>query len=285
VIKTLAAICEDIKIQHTVFAMPFAIMSAFMAADGTPTLRVLGLITLAMVFARSAAMAFNRIADAKFDVKNPRTMGRAIPIKLVSQKDYIIFLVVCSLGFIVVCGAINNLAFILAPLALAIVFFYSYTKRFTHHSHFFLGMALALAPLGAWVAVKEELTYQPLILGLAVIFWLAGLDIIYSCQDFDFDRQTDLKSIPKTFGIKNALTLAAMFHAVMIALLLVLAVVSPLSWVYLTGVAFTALMLLYEHSLVKPDDLTKVNVAFFNVNGVISVGLMFFTIADILISS
>lgn len=279
----LKAILSDIKIQHTVFALPFAIMSAFMAADGLPSWETLLLIILSLVFARSAAMAFNRLIDEKFDRENERTSQRALPKGDVQKSDYIWFTLANSAGFIAVCWFINPLALKLSPIALSIVFFYSYTKRFTAYSHFFLGLALSLAPLGAWVAVREDFSIQPALLSIAVIFWLAGLDTIYSCQDIDFDRETGLNSIPQKFGVKKALTMAASFHAVMVVTLLALAVLSQLSWLFTIGVIFTAGMLLYEHSLVKPDDMTKVNVAFFNVNGAISVGLMAFTIADTLV--
>lgn len=282
-LKAYAAILGDIKIQHTVFAMPFAVMSAFIAASGLPPLGVLGLIVVAMVFARSAAMAFNRLVDAQFDEKNPRTKGRAIPAGMASRGHYVFFTVAASLAFILVCSQINRLSLILSPVALLIVFFYSYTKRFTAYSHFFLGLALSLAPLGAWIAVKEEISAVSLVLGGAVVFWLAGLDAIYSLQDVEFDKAHGLNSIPQRFGVRRALILSAMFHAAMVALLFTLLFISPLSWIYGAGAFLTAGLLLYEHSLVRPDDLSKVNVAFFNVNGVISVGLMAFTIADILV--
>ena len=282
-LKAYAAILNDIKIQHTVFAMPFAVMSAFIASSGMPPLGVLGLIVVAMVFARSAAMAFNRLVDAQFDEKNPRTKRRAIPAGMASRGHYIFFIVASSAAFILVCSQINRLSLILSPLALLIVFFYSYTKRFTAYSHFFLGLALSLAPLGAWIAVKEEISAASLVLGGAVVFWLAGLDAIYSLQDVEFDRAHGLNSIPQKFGVRGALILSAMFHSVMVALLFTLLFISPLSWIYGVGAFLTAGLLLYEHSLVRPDDLSKVNIAFFNVNGVISVGLMAFTIADILV--
>lgn len=280
--RQFTAILEDIKIQHTVFAMPFAVMSAFIAAHGAPPLGVLGLIVVAMVFARSSAMAFNRLVDASFDEKNPRTKGRAIPAGMASRGQYVFFIVAASAGFILACSQINRLSLILSPVALLIVFFYSYTKRFTAYSHFFLGLSLSLAPLGAWVAVREEISAASLVLGGAVVFWLAGLDAIYSLQDVEFDKAHGLNSIPQRFGVRLALILSAVFHAVMVALLFILPLISPLSWIYGVGVSLTAGLLIYEHWLVRPDDLSKVNVAFFNVNGVISVGLMAFTIADIL---
>lgn len=279
----LAAIFEDIKIQHTLFALPFALMSAFIAAAGWPGWRLFALILAAMFFARSAAMAFNRLADAPYDAQNPRTQNRALPAGKAARAHYVIFVAICSIGFVFICWMINQLAFYLSFPALGIVFFYSFTKRFTSWSHFYLGLALALAPVGAWVAVRQEVSLASLAIGAAVVFWLAGLDTIYSCQDFQFDTQKALYSIPSRFGVALALKLAAAFHGVMIAFLLIAAWAAQMSWIFGAGVAFTAVMLAYEHSIVRPDDLSRVNVAFFNVNGVISVGLMAFAIADVLI--
>ncbi|MGK7345245.1 MAG: UbiA-like polyprenyltransferase [Candidatus Nitrospinota bacterium M3_3B_026] len=282
--RGIVSILEDIKVQHTVFALPFAIMSAFMAAGGAPGLRDLGLILAAMVFARSAAMAFNRIADERYDRENPRTAGRALPSGRAARPVYIAFTAASAAGFVVVCAMMNRLALTLSPVALGVVLFYSYTKRFTPYSHFFLGAALALAPVGAWVAIREEIAVAPLLLGVAVVFWLAGLDTIYSLQDIEFDRRVGLHSIPQRFGASRALALSSAFHGVMVALLLALAALSSLSWIYITGVLLAAALLYYEHSIVRPDDLSRVNVAFFNVNGAVSMGLMLFTIADVMMS-
>lgn len=281
--KALTAILSDIKIAHTVFALPFAVMAAFVAAKGFPGWGLLGLIGLAMVFARSAAMAFNRLSDVKFDQENPRTQNRALAAGETTAVAYMIFIVVTGIGFIVTCGAINPLALRLSIPALMIVFFYSYTKRFTPYSHFFLGVGLALAPVGAWVAVTESVPVEALILGAAVVFWLAGLDTIYSCQDYEFDKSAPLYSIPKRFGLGRALKLAAFFHAVMVTLLVAFGVATGMSWLYWIGVILTGGLLAYEHSLVHPDDLTRVNVAFFNVNGIISVGFSLLAVADILV--
>ena len=280
--KSYFAILSDIKIAHTVFALPFAVMSAFIAANGWPGFYALGLIALAMVFARSAAMAFNRLVDERFDRQNPRTENRALPAGKANRAQYIVFIVGASIGFIITCAFINPLALKLSPVALLVVFFYSYTKRFTAYSHFFLGVALSLAPVGAWVAIKEEVSLISVLLGLAVVFWLAGLDTIYSCQDVEFDRSKSLNSLPERYGIGRALQLAALFHVIMILLLVVVGLVGNLSWLWGLGVFFTAGLLLYEHSLVDKDDLSRVNVAFFNINGYISVGLMYFAIFDTL---
>lgn len=277
----LAIIFSDIKIQHTVFALPFAVMSAFLAAGGMPETEKLVWIVVCMVGARSAAMAFNRIVDARFDAENPRTRERALPSGKVSVGNYWIFLVASSALFVFSAWMLNKLAFYLSPVALAIVFFYSLTKRFTAFAHFWLGLAISIAPVGAWVAIREEISFTSLLLGAAVVFWLIGFDILYSCMDVESDKLNRLHSIPQRFGVENALKIAFVSHAVMIVFLLVLSepavLLGPL---YLVGVVLVAFLLIYEHSLVKKDDLSKVNMAFFNVNGIISIGLMAFVIVD-----
>ena len=277
----LAIIFSDIKIQHTVFALPFAVMSAFLSAGGLPETEKLLWIIVCMVGARSAAMAFNRIVDARFDKENPRTQDRALPSGKINVGNYAVFLVASSALFIFSAWMLNSLAFYLSPVALAIVFFYSLTKRFTAFSHFWLGLAISIAPVGAWVAIREEISFASLLLGAAVIFWLIGFDILYACMDIEADRANRLHSIPERFGIETALKMAFASHAVMVVFLLVL--LEPtvlLGWVYLAGVALVASLLVYEHSLIKKDDLSKVNMAFFNVNGIISIGLMAFVIVD-----
>ena len=278
----LKILLEDIKIQHTVFALPFALMSAFIASNGVPPLDKLLWILLAMVGARSSAMSFNRIADVDYDRENPRTKERALPKGRIRKSYYIIFLILSVLLFIFSCIMLNRLALILSPAALLIVFFYSYTKRFTIFSHFFLGLSLSLAPIGAWVAIREEISIVSIVLGLAVIFWLAGLDIIYSCQDVEFDKSHGLFSFPAKLGIERALRLAAIFHVIMTLFLFSLFFIGNLGLLYLGGIILIAGLLYYEHSIVRPDDLSKVNVAFFNVNGIISIGLMLMTILDII---
>ena len=277
----LAIIFSDIKIQHTVFALPFAVMSAFLAAEGFPETEKLVWIIVCMVGARSAAMAFNRIVDARFDKENPRTQDRALPSGKINAGNYAVFLIASSALFIFSAWMLNSLAFYLSPVALAIVFFYSLTKRFTAFSHFWLGLAISIAPVGAWVAIREEISFTSLLLGAAVICWLIGFDILYACLDIEADRANRLHSIPERFGIETALKMAFASHAVMVVFLLVL--LEPtvlLGWVYLAGVVLVAGLLVYEHSLIKKDDLSKVNMAFFNVNGIISIGLMIFVIVD-----
>ena len=278
---SLAIIFSDIKIQHTVFALPFAVISAFLAAGGMPEVEQLIWIVVCMVGARSAAMAFNRIVDARFDAKNPRTRERALPLGQVGIGSYLAFLIASSILFIFSAWMLNPLAFYLSSVALVIVFFYSLTKRFTAFSHFWLGLAISIAPVGAWVAIREEISFISLLLGAAVVFWLIGFDILYSCMDVDADRVNRLHSIPQRFGVEMALKVAWVSHAVMVVFLLILlesmVLLGP---VYLAGVVLVAGLLIYEHSLVKKDDLSNVNMAFFNVNGIISIGLMVFVIVD-----
>lgn len=278
---SLAIIFSDIKIQHTVFALPFAVMSAFLAAGGMPKVEQLIWIVVCMVGARSAAMAFNRIVDARFDAKNPRTRERALPSGQVGIGIYLAFLIASSILFIFSAWMLNQLAFCLSPVALVIVFFYSLTKRFTAFSHFWLGLAISIAPIGAWVAIREEISFISLLLGASVVFWLVGFDILYSCMDVDVDRVNRLHSIPQRFGVAKALKMAWASHAVMVVFLLILLEFTfLLGPIYLAGVVLVAGLLIYEHSLVKKDDLSNVNMAFFNVNGIISIGLMVFVVVD-----
>ncbi len=276
----LKIIFSDIKIQHTVFALPFAVMSAFLAAEGLPEWETLGWIVVAMFGARNSAMAFNRIVDVRLDARNPRTQSRALPAGEVTVVQYTGFLLVSSALLVWASYMLNPLAFYLSPVALAIVFFYSITKRFTAWSHVYLGFALACAPVGAWVAVREEISLESLILGAAVVFWLTGFDIIYSCLDVDSDHKNQVYSVPKRFGVDRALKIAYGAHGIMILFLVGMLWHPALSTLYVLGVIGVAGFLVYEHSLVKSDDLSKVNFAFFNVNGIISIGLMFVVIAD-----
>ena len=277
----LSIIFSDIKVQHTIFALPFAVMSAFLAAGGMPEIKQLTWIVACMVCARSSAMAFNRIVDSGFDAKNPRTRERALPLGQVDVRSYWAFLIAFSILFVFSAWMLNPLAFYLSPVALVIVFFYSFTKRFTAFSHFWLGIAISIAPVGAWVAIREEISITSLLLGAVVVFWLIGFDILYSCMDVEADRVNRLHSIPQRFGIELALKIAWASHVLMkLFLLALLAPTVILGTVYFWGVVLVAVLLVYEHSLVKKDDLSKVNMAFFNVNGIISIGLMVFVIAD-----
>lgn len=279
-LKNIKIIFTDIKIAHTVFALPFAVMSAFLAAEGMPGLGELTWILIAMFGARNGAMAFNRIVDSKLDRLNPRTKDRALPARKSTAKQYWVFLILSSFVFLFSAYMLNSLAFALSPVALVIVFGYSFAKRFTSLSHLWLGVAISIAPVGAWVAIKEEISIESLVLGAAVVFWLVGFDIIYSCMDVDSDRSNNLHSIPQKFGVRTALRLAFSSHCMMILFLILLLFIPALGWVYFFGVILTAGLLFYEHSLVREDDLSLVNVAFFNINGIISVLLMLFVIVD-----
>jgi 4-hydroxybenzoate polyprenyltransferase len=236
-----------------------------------------------MVGARSAAMSFNRIVDARIDAANPRTAQRAIPTGKLTVAETAVFMVIMIALFVFSASRLNRLAFALSPVALIIILGYSYTKRVTHYSHFVLGLALAIAPVGAWIAVKEEFHIVALLLGLAVLLWTAGFDIIYSCQDVEFDRQTGLFAIPNRFGIARALVISAALHAAMVVVLLVILATARLGVVYAAGVVIVSVLLVYEHAIVKPHDLSRVNMAFFNINGIVSLLLMLLTIVDIMI--
>ena len=278
----LKVILQDIKFQHSIFALPFALMSAFLAAQGIPPLNKLLWILVAMVSARSSAMAFNRMVDFKYDQLNPRTQAWALPAGQINLWQYGLFLALTLGLFFFACYSLNSLAFYLAPVAIAIIFFYSFTKRLTYLNHLFLGLALGIAPVGAWIAIREELSIEALLLSGAVLFWVAGFDILYACQDVIFDRQQGLYSCPARFDIAEALVFARRLHTGMIILLLLLVIVSPLKYLYLTGVLLVAIMLGYEHSLVKPHDLSRLNTAFFTLNGAVSLVLMVFTIMELL---
>lgn len=274
---------EMIKWEHSIFALPFALCGAMLAAGGMPTAAKLGWIILCMVSARSAAMAFNRIADAQIDAANPRTAMRAIPAGVLSQRFAAIFVTVACALFVLGAARLNRATLYLSPIALAIVLLYSYTKRFTRWSHLVLGFALGMAPAAAWIGVRGSLDPRILLLTAAVTFWVGGFDVLYACQDIDFDRANGLNSIPQALGIPRALMLARVLHLLMLGLLLVLVIVFGLGKLAMAGVVVVALLLLYEHSLVSSDDLSKLNAAFFTMNGVIAVVFFVFVAADMLI--
>jgi 4-hydroxybenzoate polyprenyltransferase len=277
----LNVVLRMIKIAHSVFALPFAIISALVAAHGLPHWRVLFWIIVAMISARSCAMAFNRLVDYKFDALNPRTKNWALPRGLVSIHFVVLFIVFSSIVFIFSAFQLNELAFLLSPVALSVIFLYSFTKRFTALSHWFIGLALGVAPAGAWVAVRGSLEFLPLWLSAAILFWTAGFDLIYSCQDAEFDRMQQLHSIPSKFGIPAALKLSRICHTITVVLLIVFGSQANLGRWYFAGVAVVTVLLIYEHTLVAPDDLSRVNEAFFTVNGLISVLLLIFYSLDI----
>ena len=279
----IGVILEMIKFEHTVFALPFALTSAMLAASGMPEFRVLGWILVAMVGARSAAMAFNRIADFHYDKLNPRTANRALPKGIVSMAQVSVLTAFSALVFMFAAWNLNKLALALSPVALLVIFGYSYTKRFTSLSHLVLGLSLGIAPVGAWIAVRGRIELAPIILSAAVMLWTAGFDIIYALQDLEFDRKMGLFSIPKTLGPKNGLLVSRAFHAMTAVLLGVFGLILGLGIVYYVGLALVAIALAYEQSLVKPYDFSKANVAFFNANGFVSIGFFLFSLADLLV--
>ena len=281
--RKLKIILEMIKFEHTVFALPFAIMSAFIAAEGLPPLTKLGWILVAMVGARSCAMAFNRLADAEIDSQNTRTATRAIPAGLITKGAVWIFTLV-SAGLLV-CAAwrLNPLAFKLSPVALAVIMGYSFTKRFTALSHLWLGLALSISPVGAWIAIKGQFDWTPIILCCVVLLWTAGFDIIYACQDVNFDRKHGLHSIPARIGIRWALWVSSALHVIAVLLLFGIPLLTELGLFYYIGVGIVVLIFIYEHAIVKPNDLSRVNLAFFTLNGMISLVLMALSITDILL--
>src|SRR6202171_872977 len=274
---------QMIKWEHSVFALPFALCGAMLAAGGLPTAHQLAWIVVAMVSARSAAMAFNRLADASIDAANPRTRTRALPVGQLTPAFVSTFVLVPCGIFVLAASQLNRLSLMLAPVALAVILLYSYSKRFTRWSHLFLGFALGIAPAAAWIAVRGRLDPRILCLTSAVTFWVGGFDVIYSCQDHDYDCNHGLHSLPRYLGIKNALVIARVFSLVVLGLVIALVVTFGLGKLAMMGVFAVAALLLYEHALVRHDDLSKLNAAFFTMNGVISVVFLLFVGRDLLL--
>jgi 4-hydroxybenzoate polyprenyltransferase len=290
VVRNTIAILEMIKFSHTLFALPFAVMGAVLA-NARPGVVVHGIrpwlgIIVCMVGARSAAMAFNRVADRKIDAANPRTASRHIPAGRLSVLSVIIFTIVSCLLFIGGTALFlpeNPWPLRVSWLVLLWLLGYSLAKRFTSLAHVWLGIALGMAPAASWVAFRGKLDIEPVLLGMAVAFWVAGFDILYACQDESFDKSAGLHSIPSRFGIARSLRIASALHAIMILLLIGLGLTMPLGPIYYSGLLVVALLLIYEHRLIRPDDLSKVNIAFFQVNIVISIGLLIITVIDLLV--
>lgn len=292
--KKVRHLLEMIRFSHTVFALPFALLAAIMAwaerarvspGESWHWQELVGIV-LCMVFARSAAMAFNRLADRRLDAENPRTRQRHLPAGVLSVAAVAGFAVVCSAGFVAstLLFLPNRWPIYLSLPVLLFLLGYSYTKRFTTLAHFWLGAALMLAPIAAWIALRGEVAWPPVVLGGAVLLWVAGFDIIYACQDVDVDRRLGLRSVPAKLGVARSLRLAAVCHLGTTVLLFVLPLVyPPLGLIYYSGIAAVTVLLVYEHWLVRPDDLTRVNVAFFNVNAAISVGLLVVGAVDLLL--
>lgn len=278
----IATALEMIKWEHSIFALPFALTAAFLASGGWPRAQKLFWIVVCMVLARSAGMAFNRWADAALDAANPRTKSRAIPAGILSREFVGWFTVAAALLFLLAASQLNRLTLLLAPAELAIVLLYSYAKRFTRWSHLVLGFALGTAPAAAWIAIRGSLDPRILVLTSIVLCWVGGFDTLYACQDADHDRRAGLHSVPASLGVPGAFVLARFLHIVMLGLsfwLIHLFALGPISW---TGIALVAALLLYEHAIVSPGDLRRMNAAFFTMNGLISVVFFVFVAADVL---
>lgn len=282
--NTISNYLSLVKFSHTIFALPFALIGFFIAVNFTEhsfKWQTLGSVLLCMVFARSAAMAFNRYIDRQYDKANPRTAIREIPAGVISEKSAVAFVIINCVLFIATTYFINPLCFFLSPVALAVVLGYSLTKRFTFLCHLVLGLGLSLAPIGAYLAVTGEFNWLPLFFSFAVLFWVSGFDIIYALQDDDFDRNMGLKSIPVFLGRQNALMLSTILHALVFVFVILAGLSAEFGILYWVGVAVFTGLLVYQHLIVKPNDLSKVNVAFFTTNGIASVIFAFFVIGDI----
>ena len=275
-----------VKISHTIFSIPFAMIGFFLAIrENVKSIDfiILFLVILCVFFARNAAMGFNRYIDREFDQKNPRTALREIPRAIISPRSALLFVILNSVLFIITTAFINPLCLILSPVALLVVLGYSFTKRFTYLSHVFLGLGLALAPIGAYLAVTGEFALLPLLFSFCVLFWVAGFDIIYALQDIEFDRNENLKSIPVTMGARNSLILSAFFHLIALSMLIAAGIIGPFDIVYWIGLGIFTLLITYQHLIVKPSDFSRVNLAFATLNGIASVLFACFVIADLFV--
>ena len=276
-----------VKISHTIFSIPFAMIGFFLAVRENVDrfdFIILFLVILSVLFARNAAMGFNRYVDREFDQKNPRTALREIPRAIISPRSAMLFVILNSVLFIITTAFINSLCLILSPIALLVVLGYSFTKRFTYLSHVFLGLGLALSPIGAYLAVTGEFALLPLLFSFCVLFWVAGFDIIYALQDIEFDRKENLKSIPATMGARNALILSSFFHLIALFMLIAAGIIGPFDVVYWIGLGVFTLLVTYQHLIVKPSDFSRVNLAFATLNGVASILFACFVIADLYLS-
>jgi 4-hydroxybenzoate polyprenyltransferase len=283
ILRSTRVTLEMIKWEHSIFALPFALMGAVLAAGGWPQWHVLAWIVMCMVTARSAAMAFNRLVDAKFDAQNPRTAKRAIPAGQLSNKFVGAFTIVASVAFLLSAAMLNPLTTELSPVALGIVLVYSYMKRVTRWSHLVLGLALGIAPAAAWIAVRGTIEPRVLLLTAIVMLWVGGFDVLYACQDMEYDRRTGLFSLPAAFGLAGAFWIARAMHIGMVILLFVMVRVFGLGHIAQAGMVLVTLLLFYEHSIVSPKDLRRMNAAFFTLNGVISALLFLFVAADVIL--
>ncbi|MGC6588677.1 UbiA-like polyprenyltransferase [Paenibacillus sp. JZ16] len=271
---------ELVMFSHTLFSLPFAIISMIWAADGVPSWHVMLWSLIALVAARNGANAFNRIADLKFDAANPRTATRHMPRKLLLPREVYVFVAVNFAIFILAAGMLNPLCLGLSPAAIVLICTYSYTKRFTWLCHLYLGFTIASAPIGAWFAVTGQFAFIPFIIGTVVMLWIAGFDIIYATQDIEFDRSTGLWSIPRAFGLEGGLLISRMLHGIMIILLVSLYFIQGLGWLYLAGIAVSVILLAVEHRIIKPSSRRRMHLASYNLNQVISLTILLFTLAD-----
>ncbi len=286
-ISKIANYFSLVKINHTIFSLPFAMIGFFLAVKThgeNLNLRLLLLVLLCVFFARNAAMGFNRYVDREFDKKNPRTALREIPREIIRPKSALVFVIINALLFMLSSFFLNILCFILSPIALIIVLGYSLTKRFTNLSHLFLGLGLSLAPIGAYLAVTARFDLLPLLYSFIVIFWVAGFDILYALQDINFDKSEDLKSLPVLLGKRNALILSAIFHSVAILLVVAGGITGHFNFLYWIGATFFSILLVYEHIIVKPNDISRVNLAFATLNGIASVIFACFVIGDLFLT-
>jgi len=271
VLKKIKILLDMIKFEHTIFALPFAYLGAFLAARGFPSLRQCWWILIAMVGARTCAMGFNRIVDIPFDAKNPRTKNRALPSGKVKPKEAWAMVIIAAIVYFWAAYELNSLAFKLSPIVLATVMFYSYTKRFTPLCHLFLGLAIGIAPTAGWIAVKGSVSYLPIILSIGVMFWVGGFDILYACLDEEFDKKIGLHSIPAKFGRKKAFWISGLFHAIAFASFVAIGILAHLNWIYYLGVVITFILLVMQRIIVTPSDISRMNMAFFTLNGAISI--------------
>lgn len=282
--KSFFAFLKMIKLEHSLFALPFAFTGMFLAAGGFPSWHVILWIVVAMVGARSAAMGINRYADAEIDARNPRTASREIPAGNISKKVTLIYILASFAVYFIAAFMLNNLTAILSPVPVLIFILYAYAKRFTNFCHIILGVALGLAPICAWIAVTGAVDTAPFILGAAVLLWVAGFDVLYAIQDIEYDRKEGLHSIPAFFGTGGSLIIARILHFFAVCLFISLTAFTNLGYIYLAGVFISGALMAYEHSLVSKDDLSKLNMAFFNMNIYISITIMIFTVIDVLVS-
>lgn len=282
VFKKIKIFLEMIKFEHTIFALPFAYVGALLTEKKIPSAYDLIWITLAMVGARTAAMSLNRIIDRKIDARNPRTAGRALPRGLLNVAEVWFYVFLSFILLLYSASRLSPLAIRLFPLAVLVLFIYSYTKRFTWASHMVLGAALGLAPLGSWIAIAGRFDIAPVLLATGVLFWVAGFDIIYACDDYEFDRREGLYSIPARYGIKKALYISSLFHILAPILFLAAGIILNLGVLYMAGIVVAVAILFYQHKLVSPNDLSRAGIAFFNLNGILSVLVFIFTFLDVM---